>query len=270
MERYTAILRAAGALDFDDLLLRARRAAQRRDESVRESWQRRFPYVLVDEYQDTNRAQYDLVRLLARTARQPDRGRRRGPVDLLLARRRHPEHPRLRARLPRRARLPPGGELPLPPERARRGGGPRRRTTCRRKGKTLRAVRGGGEPVRAARRPLDEYAEAGWVVERTARLRGAGSGGGPDADERAEPAVRRGPAAGADPLPGRGRRRLLRAQGGEGRPRLPAPAREPARLRRAAPGRQRPAARHRGEDGRGDRPRRRRAPARAPGTRSCG
>ena len=47
--------------------------------------------------------------------RQPDRGRRRGPVDLLLAGRRHPEHPGLRARLPGGAGVPPGAELPIEP-----------------------------------------------------------------------------------------------------------------------------------------------------------
>ena len=63
-ERYRQILEAAGALDFDDLLLRAG-ALLERDPAVREAWRRRFPFVLVDEYQDTNRAQYELVRLLA-------------------------------------------------------------------------------------------------------------------------------------------------------------------------------------------------------------
>ena len=58
------LLRAAGAVDFDDLLLRAV-ALLERNEAVRRAWQERFPYLLVDEYQDTNRAQYDLVRLLA-------------------------------------------------------------------------------------------------------------------------------------------------------------------------------------------------------------
>ena len=64
MERYREVLRAAGAVDFDDLLLRAV-ALLERNEPVRRAWQERFPYLLVDEYQDTNRAQYELVRLLA-------------------------------------------------------------------------------------------------------------------------------------------------------------------------------------------------------------
>ena len=68
---------------------------------------------MVDEYQDTNRSQYDLMRLLTRAAPQHLRGRRRRPVDLRLARREHPQHPGLRARFPRRHHHPPGAELPL-------------------------------------------------------------------------------------------------------------------------------------------------------------
>jgi len=61
--RYQEILAGANALDFDDLLLRTV-ALLDRDLAVREAYQRRFRYVLVDEYQDTNRAQYELVRHL--------------------------------------------------------------------------------------------------------------------------------------------------------------------------------------------------------------
>jgi DNA helicase II / ATP-dependent DNA helicase PcrA len=61
--RYRQILDAAHALDFDDLLLKTRDLLQQ-NAPVREYYQRRFRYVLVDEYQDTNRAQYDIVRLL--------------------------------------------------------------------------------------------------------------------------------------------------------------------------------------------------------------
>jgi DNA helicase-2/ATP-dependent DNA helicase PcrA len=56
--------RAAGALDFDDLI--ARTVTLFRDHpDVLEHYQERFPYILIDEYQDTNRAQYQLVNLLA-------------------------------------------------------------------------------------------------------------------------------------------------------------------------------------------------------------
>src|SRR5687768_17478722 len=60
---YTALLEKAQALDFDDLLLRTVALLERR-EDVREGYRRRFRYVLVDEYQDTNRAQYELIRHL--------------------------------------------------------------------------------------------------------------------------------------------------------------------------------------------------------------
>jgi len=61
---YERRLRAAGALDFDDLI--AQTAHLFRDHpEVLEHYQERFRYVLIDEYQDTNRAQYHLVNLLA-------------------------------------------------------------------------------------------------------------------------------------------------------------------------------------------------------------
>ena len=63
-EVYEKTLRRNGALDFDDLLLRAVEIL-RRFEEARQSWQQRFQYLHVDEYQDTNRVQYDLLRLLA-------------------------------------------------------------------------------------------------------------------------------------------------------------------------------------------------------------
>lgn len=62
-EAYGEVLRNAGALDFDDLLLRAMQVLRDR-EDVRTRWQSRFRYVLVDEFQDTNRPQYDLLKLL--------------------------------------------------------------------------------------------------------------------------------------------------------------------------------------------------------------
>jgi DNA helicase II / ATP-dependent DNA helicase PcrA len=60
---YEKILAQSKALDFDDLLLRSARLL-RDCALVREKWQRRFQYIHVDEYQDTNRVQYDLLRLL--------------------------------------------------------------------------------------------------------------------------------------------------------------------------------------------------------------
>ena len=80
-EEYEKALRTANALDFDDLLLEAVRLL-RHDEATREAWNRRLSYVMIDEYQDTNRSQYELMRLLQRVAQERVRGGRRGPVDL--------------------------------------------------------------------------------------------------------------------------------------------------------------------------------------------
>ncbi|HEX2031375.1 MAG TPA: DNA helicase PcrA [Actinomycetota bacterium] len=61
---YERRLQAAGAVDFDDLILRTVRLFRDHPE-VLEHYQERFRYILIDEYQDTNRAQYHLVNLLA-------------------------------------------------------------------------------------------------------------------------------------------------------------------------------------------------------------
>ena len=63
-EEYRKELRKANALDFDDLLLEATRLLKS-VASVREYYNRRFQYLLIDEYQDTNRPQYELMRMLA-------------------------------------------------------------------------------------------------------------------------------------------------------------------------------------------------------------
>ena len=60
---YERELDAASALDFDDLLLRAVTLFREAD-SVREYYQDRFLHLFVDEYQDTNKAQYELVKIL--------------------------------------------------------------------------------------------------------------------------------------------------------------------------------------------------------------
>jgi ATP-dependent DNA helicase UvrD/PcrA len=65
-EIYRRELRKANALDFDDLLLETVRLLKSSAE-VRDYYNRRFQYILVDEYQDTNRPQYELMRMLAGT-----------------------------------------------------------------------------------------------------------------------------------------------------------------------------------------------------------
>ncbi len=66
--RYQGLLEAAGALDFDDLLFRTVELFQQSDEA-RARYRQRFDHVLVDEYQDTNRAQYLLLRELVEETR---------------------------------------------------------------------------------------------------------------------------------------------------------------------------------------------------------
>lgn len=63
-ERYQALLSENSALDFDDLLMRTV-LLLRENSEVQAKYQRRYPFILVDEWQDTNMAQYELVRLLA-------------------------------------------------------------------------------------------------------------------------------------------------------------------------------------------------------------
>ena len=63
-------LAANNALDFDDLLLLPVQLLQQ-NEQVRSYWHRRFRHVLVDEYQDTNRTQYDLIKLLVTDGEDP-------------------------------------------------------------------------------------------------------------------------------------------------------------------------------------------------------
>ncbi|MDO5481182.1 MAG: UvrD-helicase domain-containing protein, partial [Candidatus Saccharibacteria bacterium] len=61
--KYEKEKEAAEALDFDDLLLRTVRLFRKNPE-VRNAWQNRFRHILIDEYQDTNRVQYHLIKQL--------------------------------------------------------------------------------------------------------------------------------------------------------------------------------------------------------------
>ena len=63
-KRYHAALERSQAVDFDDLLVLTARVLTE-NEDVRERYRRRYSHILVDEYQDTNRAQYVIVQALA-------------------------------------------------------------------------------------------------------------------------------------------------------------------------------------------------------------
>lgn len=63
-ERYSSLLKDAQALDFDDILSKTLELFEKYPE-ILAKYQELFKYIMVDEYQDTNKAQYKLVRLLA-------------------------------------------------------------------------------------------------------------------------------------------------------------------------------------------------------------
>ena len=122
---YEKQLRQSNALDFDDLLLRSAKLL-RESAGVREKWQARFQYIHVDEYQDTNRVQYELLRLLTGPKQNVCVV---GDEDQSIYRwrgadRGHPDE--LFARLPCRTGGEAGTELPLDTKhsgRSGRGGG---------------------------------------------------------------------------------------------------------------------------------------------------
>jgi len=70
--RYQNALAENNALDFDDLILVPVQLFKQ-NESVLGYWHKRFAHILVDEYQDTNRIQYDLIRLLVTNGEEPQR-----------------------------------------------------------------------------------------------------------------------------------------------------------------------------------------------------
>ena len=64
-EEYQKLLNQAQALDFDDLLMATVELFTTKP-AILKKWQKQFKYILIDEYQDTNHAQYQLVKMLAR------------------------------------------------------------------------------------------------------------------------------------------------------------------------------------------------------------
>ncbi len=170
-DEYEKRLAAGGALDFDDLLLRAVELL-RTEGAVCERYRQMLPFVLVDEYQDTNRVQYELIRLLA-----GQRGNltvvgdedqsiyswRGADINNILSFEK--DFPGARViRLEDNYRssqaiLDVAGALVA--------------HNRRRKGKTLRASRLVGEPVRV-HEARDEFEEAAWVAERAGALRKEG------------------------------------------------------------------------------------------------
>ena len=69
-KRYRISLSKNNALDFDDLLLLPV-FLLRQNDMVRNYWHKRFQHILVDEYQDTNRTQYELIKLITAGNTEP-------------------------------------------------------------------------------------------------------------------------------------------------------------------------------------------------------
>ncbi len=70
--KYVSQCKQAGAMDFDDLLYRLFELLQKNPENVVEKYRRRFAYVLVDEFQDTNYLQYAIIKKLVRYQGSPE------------------------------------------------------------------------------------------------------------------------------------------------------------------------------------------------------
>jgi DNA helicase II / ATP-dependent DNA helicase PcrA len=229
-----AELRKNNALDFDDLLLEAVRLLKVSSEA-RERYQRRYRYLLVDEYQDTNRPQYELMKLLAGEAQERLRRGRRGPEHLLLARRRHPQHSRVREGFSQRPHRPLEQNY-RSTQIILEGRGAVVANNLRRKGKKLWTDRQGGSLIGYYEAPDGEN-EALFIADRIQKfLREAESATGRarrSALRRAlshQLAVAAG-GGGAAPLQHplhHGRRlQLLRARRDQGPARLPALVRNP-------------------------------------------
>ena len=239
-------------MDFDDLIMITVHLLQAFPD-VAAHYRRRFRHVLVDEYQDTNHAQYVLVRELVGppirgngefAARRAARRRRRRPVDLRVPRRDHPQHHRVRAATSPAPRIDPArAELPLDAEHpGRRERGDVQRNTGRTP-KNLWSDAGDGPPI-VGYVADSEHDEAAFVAEEVDRLTDARRcdarrGRRLLPHQRAVPGLRGSVHPGRAALQGGRRRAVLRAPRGPGPARLPAAHRQPRRRGLAAPDPQR-------------------------------
>ena len=249
-ELYEKRIHEMNAVDFDDLLFRTVNLLELFPD-VAERYRQRVPLDPGRRVPGHQPRPVPPAAAAGRRAAQRVRGRRRRPVDLRLPRRGHQQHPRLRARLPGRARREAGAELPLhadDPVGRQRGGlqqrGPQAQGAVERP-RHRRPGAGRGARGRARRGPLRR------LGDRAAGGRGhlAGRGRGLLPDERAEPRAGGHAGAGQRRLPGDRGDQVLRARRDQGRARLPDVAHQPRRLRLLRPRREHAQARHRPDDG---------------------
>jgi len=166
-QRYTEAKERAGAVDFDDMLVLALRVLQE-DSTIRTAVQRRARWLLVDEFQDTNRLQMELLQIVATASGnitavgdedQSIYGWRGAQVDNILDFEKH---------------FPGAAVIKLEENyRSTRPiletAGALIRQNAGRRGKTLFTSRDGGEPVRLYV-AQDEAGEAVWVADRIEEL----------------------------------------------------------------------------------------------------
>ncbi len=245
--RYQARLRDANAMDFDDLIMTTVNLLQAFPD-VAEHYRQRFRHVLVDEYQDTNHAQYVLVRELVGPG--PDAGELAvvGDADQSIYAFRGAT---IRNILQFEEDYPDATTILLEQNYrstqtilsaanaviARNSG---------RKPKNLWTDSDRGQQVvgYVADNEHDEAAFVAGEIDRLGRRRGGATGRrrGVLPDQRAVPRVRGGVHPGRPAVQGRRRGALLRAARGARRARVPAAARQPRRRGVAAPDPQHPAA----------------------------
>ena len=248
--RYEDLLSQSSAVDFDDLLLKTHDLL-RRFPDVAEVYQERYLHLMIDEFQDTNVAQYAIARLLAARHRNlcvvgdPDQSiyswRNADIGNILSFRKDFPESRQIvldqNYRSTQTILDAAQGLIAANPDRVE---------------KELFTALGRGKPIAAAE-GYDEHDEARLVVQ----------GGGEARARRGLPAARHGrdvqgertvqgdrgvlPAAGG-PVPARRQYPVLPAPGDQGPDRLPPPRRQPQRRRQPRPRAERAATGHRFQD----------------------
>ena len=245
-------------MDFDDLIMTTVHMFQAFPD-VAEHYRRRFRHVLVDEYQDTNHAQYQLVRelvgLAARPAPSTGSSRASSSSSVTPTSRSTPSAVRRSATSRSSSRTTP---TPARSCSSRTTARPRR--SCAPPTRSSPATRAGarrtsGATPATAPRIIgyvgdNEHDEASFVARTIDRLgddarRAPRRRRGVLPHQRPVPRPRGGVRAGRPALQGRRRHPVLRAPRGQGRPGLPARAVQPHRHRQPAPHPQRPQARHR-------------------------
>ena len=249
---YQAQLAKENAVDFNDLLLKVLDLFK--IEEVAQHLRLRFRHVLVDEFQDTNRVQYDLVSQFAEATRNltvvgdDDQSiyawRGAEPRNLLDFDRDFPDATVIKLEQNYRS-------TQIDPRRRERRSSARTAIATRSR---CGPSTGGGEPIEIYQAG-DERGEAYFIAQSIRRALDEGPylaerHRDPVPDQRAVARARGAPARGAGAGEGRRRGVVLRAQGGQGRDRVPPPPRQSGRGLGVRARGQRAGARHRRDHGR--------------------